>query len=185
MKSSDCRTINQEAVTHHREKYNCGVHFHTILWRAKVCVFSQRNEKNSQRRGPFGRYLQVPELLMFIYLLCFLHSSQLFSDASKSEYLATDICSFTSKFMKWMELIARKQGKTLKGSSFHHDLRKLTGKMQRRTKFTKSEILGKSDYFIFPQGMTQTILQLGVMFFPQCLVCRPPLRESYLPCYQA
>lgn len=50
-----------------------------------------------------------------------------------------------------MELIAGKQGRTLKCSNFHHDLRKPTAKMQRRTKFIKSQILGTSDYFIFPQ----------------------------------
>lgn len=88
-----------------------------------------------------------------------------------------------------MQLIAKKQGKTLKGSNLHHDLRKLTA--QRRTEFIKNQILGKSDCFIFPPGVTQTISQLEVMFFhnayqiPEYLVCRPPLRESYLPCYQA
>lgn len=55
MKSSDCRTINQEAITQHREKYSCGAHFHTILWRAKVCVFSQRNENNSQKNRPIWK----------------------------------------------------------------------------------------------------------------------------------
>lgn len=49
VKSSDCRSINQEAITHHRKKYSCEARFHRIQWTAKVCMCSQSNRNSEDR----------------------------------------------------------------------------------------------------------------------------------------
>lgn len=111
---SECRSINQEALTHHRKKHSCGAHFHKILQRAKVCMCSQRNETNSQRIGPFRGYLKAPELLTVQSLTC--HVSYIlpyYSLMPQKQRLT--VSAFMSKLMETDGTHCRKLGKALKG----------------------------------------------------------------------
>lgn len=152
VKSSDCGSINQEAITRHRKKYSCGAHFHRILQKAKVYVCSQRHNTNSQRTAPFGRYLKVPELPTVQSLCCV---SYILPNHSLMPQRHTRLGyrqSLLSCLNPWkvMKPIAGNWERPWKVQAFTVTSGNWQPTCKQGHKLIKRQILGKSDYFIFP-----------------------------------
>lgn len=133
MKSSNCGFIEQGLITHHRKKSSSGAHFRGTLWRAETCCV-QSPETQSKSTDTLGRYFKFPKLPTVELLTpCFLHSSQLFSTASKTQTAWLPAAAvFVPTSIKTKGVQCRKLGETSKVLHFHSDLRTSTANIQRK-----------------------------------------------------
>lgn len=84
MKSSSCGFTEQELITCHRKKPSSGARFRGMPWRAEARVRSEIWDAIST--DTLGGHFKFPRLpTVELLTLCFLHSSWLFSAASKSQ----------------------------------------------------------------------------------------------------
>lgn len=171
VKSSDCRTINQEAITHQRNKYSCGAHFHTILWRAKVCVFSEEWKKIHKTR-PIWQVSSSPWTTdsSFTCYVSYILPNYSLMPQSQTTWLLT----VTSKFMKIDAAHCKKTGENperFKPSPWPQETDSV-----KKDYVYKELHSGKISLLYFPPRSDSDHFATGSYVFPQCTP------DSQVPC---